>query len=165
MIKCVQGSLGSCPSHTLPACRFENCQLSAVKGTMLLPSAIIINPTSWLNAVKPFLDKYADELPSRHTLDSELVLWSQLWFDKWDKHWKALKQQHLEATGSEHFSVTPPEEKILKTGAVPNTDASSYPDGNRASHFPKHLSSSKHFSSNSCHNMRSRMVLYFITPS
>lgn len=91
---------------------------------MLLPSAIIINPTSWLQAVKPFLDKYADELPSQHTLDSELVLWSQLWFDKWDEHWKALKQQHLEATGSEHFSVTPPEEKILKTGAVPNTVAS-----------------------------------------
>ena len=111
MTKCVQSS-----SHTLPACRFENCQLSAVKGTMLLPSAIIINPTSWLQAVKQFLDKYTDELPSQHTLDSELVLWSQLWFDKWDKHWKALKQQH--------FSVTPPEEKILKTGAVPNTVAS-----------------------------------------
>lgn len=91
---------------------------------MLLPSAILINPTSWLHAIKPFLDKYANELPSPHTLDSELVLWSQLWADKWDEHWKALKQQHLEATGSEHLSVTPSEEKVLKTGAVPNTIAS-----------------------------------------
>ena len=43
--------------------------------------------------------------------------------DERDEHWKALKQQHLEATGSEHFSITPPGE-ILKTGAVPNTVAS-----------------------------------------
>ncbi len=76
--------------------RFEDGQLDTMKGVMLLPSAVITEPDT-----KPFLELYSDEVPSKHTLDAELVLWTQRWTEEWSEQWKKLKEQHVQATGSE----------------------------------------------------------------
>ena len=86
---------------------------------MLLPSSIITE-VNWQSTMKPFLDLYSDDLPSRHTLDAELVLWSQHWKDQWGNHLTKLQEQHILATGSE-LRVSQPELRKLKMNAVPST--------------------------------------------
>ncbi len=58
--------------------RFEEGQASAVKRTMLIPSSVICEP-DWKSQLKPFIDMFCDDLPSRHTLDAELEMWKQKW--------------------------------------------------------------------------------------
>ena len=90
--------------------RFEG-QVSAVKGTMLIPFSVISEP-DWNTQLKPFLDMYTVHLPSRHTLDAELELWKQKWTWGWSEKWETLQQEHVKATGSS--IVTPAELKKLK---------------------------------------------------
>ena len=101
------------------SCRFDSSQVNTMKGNMLLPSSVVTEPT-WRSIIKPFLDLYIDDLPSRHTLDAELLLWSHHWKDKWDDHFRKLKEQHVVATGSE-LSLSPAELRKLKMGSVPCT--------------------------------------------
>ena len=106
--------------------RFEGKQDVIIKGAMLLPSFTISGPDSEReNAVNGFLELYVDEIPSNHTFEAEKVLWKQLWQQKWEDRFKALKEQHHEATHRE-MSVNPTTCKLqkLQQGAVPNTIAS-----------------------------------------
>lgn len=104
--------------------RFEDGQNEIVKGTLILPSVIITTkPQEWAEAIKPFFKKYGDELPSPNTLDSELVLWKQMWYGKWDERLKSLEEQHYKATG-EKWQLSASDLKRLKTEGVPNSISS-----------------------------------------
>lgn len=99
--------------------RFDSSQNDAMKGVLLLPPSVITD-SNWQSTIKSFVDLYLDDLPSRHTLHAELVLWSRHWEDYWEDHLTKLKQQHLLATGDE-LRVSPPELKKLKISSVPCT--------------------------------------------
>jgi kynurenine formamidase len=89
-----------------------------VKGTLILPSVVITTqPQQWNEAIKPFFEKYGDEMPSPNTLDSELVLWKQMWYEKWDEKQKVLEEQSYKATG-ERWKLSASELKRLKTDGV-----------------------------------------------
>jgi hypothetical protein len=49
--------------------RFEEGQENVMKGILLLPSSTI-SESDWDNAVNRFIQGYADEVPSNHTLES-----------------------------------------------------------------------------------------------
>ena len=88
-----------------------------MKGSLLIPSTVITTP-NWIQDIKCFIDKYDDELPSRLTLDAELIQWTQLWNGQWEEKLKILKEQHTQATGTE-LKVSPSELTRLKINAVP----------------------------------------------
>ena len=56
--------------------RFEGGQSLVVKGTMFIPACVITEP-DWKSQIQPCVDMYIDDLPSKHTLDAELDLWTQ----------------------------------------------------------------------------------------
>ena len=102
--------------------RFCEGQEVVVKGMMLLPSSTI-TVDNWDDAIQPFLDLYRDEVSSDHILRAEIVLWKQMWSDKWDLKWKVIQEQHVKATGS-RMKVSANEMKKLKKGAVPDNISS-----------------------------------------
>jgi hypothetical protein len=120
----------------MPTCiqiyfRFEDGQSNIVKGTLILPSVVITTPPQqWNEAIKPFFEKYGDEMPSPNTLDSELVLWKQMWYEKWDEKQKVLEEQNYKATG-ERWKLSASELKRLKTNGVPNSVTSAIVNTNK----------------------------------
>ena len=56
---------------------------------------------------------YIDDLPSKHTLDTELDLWARKWIQVWQERLQKLQEQHIQATG-ERLTVTPSEMKKLQ---------------------------------------------------
>ena len=99
--------------------RFEGCQSSVVKGTMLIPACAITEP-DWKSQIQLCVEMYSDDLP---TLIAELDLWEQKWTKEWEARWKELQQQHTKITG-ECLVVTLSEMKKLKRKGVPSNVAS-----------------------------------------
>lgn len=99
--------------------RFCEGQEDVMKGSLLIPSNIITKP-NWESLIQPFLELYLDEVPSNHTLSSELLVWKQLWMDKWSSHMKLLQEQNVKIAGKE-INYSDAEVKRLKFSAVPNT--------------------------------------------
>ena len=102
--------------------RFDKGQAVVVVGFKLIPSCAISEP-NLISTLQPFLHMYADDLPSRHTLNAEIDMWVQKWTNRWSQKWKTMQEQHKKATG-EQMKVTASEELKLKQGAVPNNLAS-----------------------------------------
>ena len=73
--------------------------------------------------MQPFLDMYADDLPSRHTENAERDMWVWKWTHCWSQKWKTIQEQYNNAT-EEQMKVTGSEELKLKQGAVPSNLAS-----------------------------------------
>lgn len=103
--------------------KFAEGQYDVMRGDMLIPSSVITVP-NWKENLKPFLALYADEIPSARTIEAELLLWEQLWNDKWISNLKALNDQQLKAFGK-RLNVTDTELKQLKKANVPNTISTS----------------------------------------
>ena len=56
--------------------QFEEDQAVAVVGFKLIPSRAISKP-NLISTMQPFLDMYADDLPSRHTVNANIDMWVQ----------------------------------------------------------------------------------------
>jgi len=104
--------------------RFSETQLSVLKGMFLLPSSVITE-LNWITMIQPFLQFYAEDIPSPRLIAAELEMWQTLWGDRWSAHWKCLQQQHS-ALGRA-MNVSELELKVLKRNAVPNTVAATLP--------------------------------------
>ena len=108
--------------------RFSETHLSVFKGMFLLPSSVMTE-SNWITMIQPFLQFYAEDIPSPRLISAELEMWQTLWDDKWSTHWKCLQQQHS-ALGKA-MNVSEKELKVLKKNAVPNTVAATLPQTNK----------------------------------
>ena len=98
--------------------QFEEGQTVEVVGFKLIPCCATSEP-NLISPMQPFLDMYADDLPSRHTVNTEIDMWVQKWTHCQSQKWKIIQEQHNKATG-EQVKVTASEELKLKQGAVPS---------------------------------------------
>ena len=99
--------------------RFCEGQEDIMKGSLLIPSNVITKP-NWDSLIQPFLELYSDEVPSNYTVSNELLVWKQLWMDKWSSYMKRLQEQNVKIAGKE-INYSDAEVKRLKFSAVPNT--------------------------------------------
>ena len=70
--------------------RFSETQLSVLKGMFLLPSSVITE-LNWITMNQPFLQFYAEDIPSPQLIAAELEMWKTLWDDWLSAHWKCLQ--------------------------------------------------------------------------
>ena len=96
-------------------------KLLRLKVLCLYPAYVLTEP-DWKSQIKPCVDMYIDDLPSKHTLDAELDLWAQKWTHVWHERWEILQRQHFQRV-EECLIVTSSELKKLKQKGVPSNIA------------------------------------------
>ena len=83
--------------------------------------------------IQPFLQFFAEDIPSPRLMVAELEMWQTLWEDRWSTHWKCLQQQH--SMLGKAMNVSELELKVPKKNAVPNTVAATLPQTSKGT-FP-----------------------------
>ena len=86
--------------------------------------------------MQPFLDMYAEDLPSRHIVNIKIDMWVQKWTNCRSQKWKIIQERHNKAAGKQ-VKVTAIEELKLKQGAVPSNLASTLIE--KIQNFSKHF--------------------------
>ena len=98
--------------------RYCEDQENIMKGSLLIPSNVITKPNvSYNHSWNCFQTKF---LQTIIIVSNELLVWKQLWIDKWSSYMKLLQEQNVKIAGKE-INYSDAEVKRLKFSAVPNT--------------------------------------------